>query len=82
MDTGGSHCTEKSDHLPPLRTMTSNLSNPTTSLGCVAKICLCKIAVLRSSVTSVSGFLDAPNSLCLKTCAYKCRCRTKQVPYR
>jgi hypothetical protein len=22
-------------------------------------------------VTSVSGFLDAPNSLCLKTCAYK-----------
>jgi hypothetical protein len=52
-----------------------NTSNPTTSLECIAKICLCKIAGLRSSATSISSSLDAPNSLCLKTRAYKCRCR-------
>ena len=49
--------------------------NLTTSLGWIAKICPCKIAGLRSLATRVSGFLDAPNSLGLKTCAYKCRCR-------
>jgi hypothetical protein len=52
--------------------------SPTTSLGCFAKICLCKIAGLRSSATKVSGFLDASNSLGLKTCTYKCRCRDRE----
>jgi len=37
---------------------------PTTSLGCVIKICPCKIAGLRLPATRVSGFLSARNSLC------------------
>jgi hypothetical protein len=52
---------------------------PTTSLGCVAKIFLCKIAGLRSLATRVSGVLDSHNSLCLNTYAYKCRCRVMSV---
>jgi hypothetical protein len=55
---------------------------PTTSLGCVAKICSCKIAGLRSSATRAGGFLDASNSLCLKTCACKCRCRVMRQAHK
>ena len=37
---------------------------PTASLECVAKICPCKIAGLRSQACRASGFLHVRNPLC------------------